>query len=171
MNNKRQIWPIAVALIILLVMFLTACARIDVSPPLFRLAEPPSRTVPGDYEVLWGRAVGWFDAHEAEIIELDEAAGLVSGRLALPAADGRIDCGTFHVDEVLTPPDIAKQADIRIKLHGRSAATPLVLVTVTGHYKLSVMSTYAARRITRSGPCVSRGGLEKQIFSFLKPPA
>ena len=87
MSNKRQIWPIAVALIILLIMFLTACARIDVSPPLFRLPEPPSRTVPGDYEVLWDRAIGWFDAHEAEITELDEeAAALLEEYEAAKAA-------------------------------------------------------------------------------------
>lgn len=169
MNNKNQVWPIAVALLVMLLMLIAGCARIDVSPPLFKPAPPASRAIDADYETLWRRAIGWFDAHEAEITAIDEGQGMVSGRLTLPGDDARLDCGTFHVSEVLTPPEIAKQADIRITLYGRHAAVPLVLVTVIGHYKLSVMSTYAAKRINRSGPCLSRGGLEKQIFSFLRP--
>ena len=136
-----------------------------------QLAPPSARILQVDYSTAWSRTIGWFDAHELEITDIDEGFGLIVGRLALPDDDRQVDCGDFNIRAAVSPPQLKKHAKVRVHLSRGFGATSQVLIAVTGQYRLDVMNTYAARMITHTGPCVSRGGIEKQIFDFLKGAA
>lgn len=166
-KNKKNLGLAIIAIIILALLALTGCAKIEITPPAARPDAPRSHALPVDYDRLWARTIGWFDAHEVEITEINERYGLVSGVLHLDEGETQLDCGTFHVTTALSQPQISREAHIRVQLHGALSVRPSVLVAVTGTYKLDVIDNYAAQTIRKTGPCVSRGALETQIVSFL----
>lgn len=172
MDSDKNQWLIILAIIgFLLLMLLTAsCARIEATPPEVQLLPAPSRTVPVDYDTALARSIGWFDAHEAEITEIDRKLSYVEGRLGMGGDDTRLDCGTFQVSTALSRPSLLKVAKVRIYLRNVFGSYTETRVTVTGNYKMTVVDNYAARLVSRSGPCVSRGGLEREIFAFLSGP-
>jgi len=150
-----------------LVVGLSGCANVEITPPIMQLAPPSARILQVDYSTAWSRTIGWFDAHEFEITEIDEGLGLIAGRLALPEDDAHIDCGTFDIRSPVSPPVMKKYAKLRVHLTQGFGASSQVLISVTAQYRLDVMNTYAGQRMTYTGPCVSRGGIEKQVFNFL----
>jgi|GEM_PF-748078 hypothetical protein len=156
---------------LVLPVVLAGCAQVTITPPKIQLAPPSARILQVDYPTAWSRTIGWFDAHELEITDIDEGFGLIVGRLALPDDDRQVDCGDFNIRAAVSPPQLKKHAKVRVHLSRGFGATSQVLIAVTGQYRLDVMNTYAARMITDTGPCVSRGGIEKQIFAFLKGAA
>ena len=166
---------------LVLPVVLAGCAQVTITPPKIQLAPPSARILQVDYPTAWSRTIGWFDAHELEITDIDEGFGLIVGRLALPEGDRpeeqgpdedrQVDCGDFNIRAAVSPPQLKKHAKVRVHLSRGFGATSQVLIAVTGQYRLDVMNTYAARMITHTGPCVSRGGIEKQIFAFLKGAA
>jgi hypothetical protein len=156
---------------LVLPVVLAGCAQVTITPPVIQLAPPSARILQVDYPTAWSRTIGWFDAHELEITDIDEGFGLIVGRLALPDDDRQVDCGDFNIRAAVSPPQLKKHAKVRVHLSRGFGATSQVLIAVTGQYRLDVMNTYAARMITHTGPCVSRGGIEKQIFAFLKGAA
>ena len=165
-HNKNLVLLI-IAIVLLALLALTGCAKIEVTPPAARPDAPRSHALPVDYDRLWARTIGWFYAHEVEITEISERFGLVSGVLYVAEDDAPLDCGTFHVTTALSQPQISREAHIRVQLNGAVLARPQVLVGVTGTYKLDVIDNYAAQTIRKTGPCVSRGMLENEIISFL----
>lgn len=165
-HNKNLILLI-IAIVLLALLALTGCAKIEVTPPAARPDAPRGHALPVDYDRLWARTIGWFDAHEVEITEINERFGLVSGVLHLAEGSVPLDCGTFHVTTALSQPQISREAHIRVQLNGAVLARPQVLVAVTGTYKLDVIDNYAAQTIRKTGPCVSLGVLEDEIISFL----
>ena len=165
-NNKNLILLI-IALVLFALLVLTGCAKIEVTPPTAQPDAPRSHALPIDYPRLWARAIGWFDAHEIEITDINERTGLVSGVLTLTGDSDRLDCGTFHVTTALSQPQLTKRAQIRVQMQSAYAGASQVLVAVTGTYRLDVMDNYAAQTIRKTGPCVSRGTLEREIVSFL----
>lgn len=154
-------------LTIMLLLGAGACATIEVTPPEARLTPAPLRTLPVSFDDGWARTIGWFDAHEAEITEIDQKLNFVEGRLGLSADDQRLDCGTFHIDAALSPPSIVKIAKLRIYLRNVFDTHAEARINVTGHYKMTLIDNYAGQMITRTGPCVSGGGLEREVFAFL----
>lgn len=148
-------------------LLVASCASVEIIPPDARLAPPSARILKVAYPTAWSRTIGWFDAHELEITDIDEALGLIQGRLALPDDDTQVDCGRFNINTAITPPKLQKHAKVRVHLSRGFEATSQVLISVTGQYRLDVMDNYAAQVITHTGPCVSLGGIEKQIFNFL----
>ena len=170
-NDERKWWVYLAILGLLVLLLMTAsCAKIEVTPPEVRLTAAPVRTLPVGYEEAWARTIGWFDAHEAEITDIDQGNRYIEGRLGLASMDARLDCGTFHVDTALSPPSIVKIAKVRVYLRGVFAEHAEARINVTGYYKMTLVDNYAAQLITRTGPCVSRGGLEREIFAFLAGP-
>lgn len=165
-HNKNLVLVI-IAIILLALLALTGCAKIEVTPPDARPDTPRNHALPVAYDRLWARTIGWFDVHEVEITEINERFGLVSGVLHLQEGDGQLDCGTFHITTALSQPKLSREAHIRVQLNGAVLARPQVLVAVTGAYKLDVIDNYAAQTIRKTGPCVSRGVLENEIVSFL----
>lgn len=165
-HNKNLVLLI-IAIVLLALLALTACAKIEVTPPAARPDAPRSHALPIDYDRLWARTIGWFDAHEVEITEINERFGLVSGVLQMQEGSAQLDCGTFHVTTALSQPELRREAHIRVQLNGAVSARPQVLVAVTGTYKLDVIDNYAAQTIRKTGPCVSLGVLENEIISFL----
>lgn len=155
---------------VLVTVWLGGCATIAVTPPEASLTPAPLRTLPIGFDDGWARAIGWFDAREAEITDIDQKLNFVEGRLGLPADDLRLDCGTFHIDTALSPPSIVKIAKVRIYLRGVFDNHAEARINVTGHYKMTLIDNYAGQLITRTGPCVSRGALEREIFGFLAGP-
>ena len=168
-NNNWWIAPAMIGLLVLL-MLTASCAKIEVTPPQLRLLPAPVRMLPVNYYEGWARAIGWFDAHEAEISDIDQGNRFIEGRLGLSGDDTRLDCGTFHVDTALSPPSIVKVAKVRIYLRGVFAEHAEARINVTGHYKMTLVDNYAAQLITRTGPCVLAGRLERGIFAFLAGP-
>jgi hypothetical protein len=150
---------------------LASCARVDIIPPDSQLPPPAVRIIQDDAPRVWSRMMGWFDAHEVEISEINEAQGVIIGSLALAEDDTQVDCGRFTIKSSLTPPVLKKRARVRAHFSKGFGGSLQVLISVTGTYRLDVMNTYAAQMITHTGPCVSRGGLEKQIFAFLQGTA
>ena len=170
-NNNGQWIIILVILGFLGVMLLTAsCARIETTPPQTQLFQAPNRTLAVDYDTALARSIGWFDAHEAEITEIDHSQNFVEGRFGLSGDDARLDWGSFQVDTALSQPNLLKIATVRINLREVFGSHVEARITVTGSYKITVIDNYAARLISRNGPCLSRGGLEREIFAFLNGP-
>lgn len=167
-DEHKKNFILAVIMIVLLALLaLTGCAKVSVTPPAPRPDAPQNRVLSGDHSQIWSRAIGWFDAHEVEITDIDERSGIIRSRLPVAEADGVIDCGTFRVNQALSPPDINREAQVRIQMRGGFSHQSTVLVSVTGSYRFEMIDTYEAQTITRNGPCVSLGSLERDIFAFL----
>ena len=90
--------------------------------------------------------------------------------MGLAGTDLRLDCGTFNVNTALSAPSLLKIANVRIYVRNVFGSHDEVRVNVTGTYKMTVIDNYAAQLVTRSGPCVSPGQLEREIFAFLSGP-
>lgn len=167
-ENKNKNLLLGLFLIVLFgLAMLTACAKIEVIPPKPRPDAPQSHSLPVDYDRLWARAIGWFDAYEAEIIDIDERGGVILGKLVLDGERDWLDCGTFKINAALSQPQVTKTATVRVQVRGAFSTHPQVLVVVTGVYKLDLIDNYAAQTIRKTGPCVLRGSMEREIFRFL----
>lgn len=164
---KKNLGVTVFLIIVFGLLMLTGCANVSVTPPTPRLDAAQSRAVPGNYVDVWARAIGWFDAHEVEITEIDERLGTIFGRFKLPTEATVLDYGTFHVRKALSPPRLSREAQVRVQMRGAMVSQPSVLISVTGHYQFEMIDNYAAETIKRSGPCVSRGVLERNILDFL----
>lgn len=158
---------IALALTLLMGLLLTACTKVEVTPPAYELKLSESRQLHAGYDRVWARAIGWFDANELAIERIDEKTGFIEGRLPLPDDSSFLDCGTVKLRNVIGKPKMEKAGRVRMIVRGRSAPTASVTIFTTGTYKLSVKDPYAGRDVYRSGPCTSNGELEQQIFAFL----
>jgi hypothetical protein len=109
-NENKKNMVLAIILVLLFaVLALTGCAKIEVTPPAPRLDAPRSHALPVAYDRLWARAIGWFDAHEAEIIDIDERGGVIIGTLPIALESDRLDCGTFHIKAALSKPKRRKR--------------------------------------------------------------
>ena len=161
--------PVLLALLGLLVLgfVLAGCTKIEVTPPAYELKLSESRQLRADYNRIWARAIGWFDANELEIERIDERSGFIEGRLPLPDDSPYLDCGTVKLRNVVGKPRLQKAGRVRMIVRGRSAPTASVTIFTTGTYRLSIKDPYAGREVYRSGPCTSSGELEQRIFAFL----
>ena len=166
-KNKKNVIIGIILVVLVSLLALTGCAQIEVTPPKPRPDAPKSHLLPVNYDRLWSRAIGWFDAHEAEITDIDERNGLIYGIVPVATGSDRLDCGTFHINSPLSRPQLTQSANVRVQMRGVLSTHPQVLVVVTGTYKLDLIDNYAAQTIRRTGPCVSRGTLESEILSFL----
>ena len=113
-HNKNLVLLI-IAIVLLALLAFTGCAKIEVTPPAARPDAPRSHALPVDYDRLWARTIGWFDAHEVEITEINERFGLVSGVLYVAEDDAPLNCGMFHVTPALSQPKISREAHIRVQ--------------------------------------------------------
>lgn len=166
-NNNNHILLGLILVFLFAIAMLTACAQIEVIAPAPSPDAPQSHALPVDYDRLWARAIGWFDAYEAEIIDIDERGGVILGKLVLDADSDWLDCGTFKINAALSQPKLTQTATVRVQLRGAFTTHPQALVVVTGTYKLDLIDNYAAQTIRKTGPCVSRGLMECEIFRFL----
>ena len=146
---------------------LASCTKIEITPPAYELKLSESRQLRADYNRIWARAIGWFDANELEIERIDEKSGFIEGRLPLPDDSPYLDCGTVKLKNVVGKPKLEKVGRVRMIVRGRSAPTASVTIFTTGTYRLSIKDPYAGREVYRSGPCTSSGELEQRIFAFL----
>lgn len=167
-DHKKNFVLAAIFIVLLAILVLTGCANISVTPPKPRPDATLSRNVSGNFDEIWSRAIGWFDAHEVEITEIDERSGTINGLLSVPEEAAVLDCGIFHFNRALSAPKVSRDAHVRIQMRDGFSRTPHVLVAVTGSYHAEMIDNYAAQTITRNGPCVSLGKLEADIFAFLR---
>lgn len=166
-DHKKNFVLALILIALVAILALTGCANISVTPPAPRPDAVQSRIVPGEYAHIWARAIGWFDAHEVEITDIDERGGLIHGRLSVAEGAGVIDCGTFQVTRALSPPRLSRDARVQVQMRGGLSQPLQVLVAVTGTYRIEIIDNYAAHTISHTGPCVSLGTLERDIFAFL----
>ena len=172
---RRGLFPIALAFLVtvLLGLALSACTKLEVTPPNYELRLSKSRQVQKPLDRVWARAIGWFDANELELERIDERTGYIEGKLAVSQNSPVMDCGTVATRNVVGKPALTQSGRVRMQVSGQDArnaeAAPSATVTIymSGTYRLSVFDRYAGREVYRSGPCVSNGELEKRIFAFL----
>lgn len=178
MNNKKKtatwrwrrgLLPILLAFVVtlLLGLVLSACTKIEVTPPAYELRLSESKQLRADFDRAWARAIGWFDANVLEIERIDEKTGFIEGRLPLTDDNPYLDCGTVKLRNVVGKPTLKKTGKVRMIVRGRLAPTASVTIFTSGTYRLSIKDPYAGREVYRSGPCISSGELENRIFAFL----
>jgi hypothetical protein len=166
---RRGLFPIglAFALTFLLGTLLTACTKVEVTPPAYQLKLSESKQLRSDYNRAWARAIGWFDANELAIERIDEKTGYIEGTLPMQQETPYLDCGSISFRNVVGKPKMQKAGRVRIIIRGQRAPTASVTIFTTGTYRVSIKDPYAGREVYRSGPCTSSGELERRIFSFL----
>lgn len=149
-----------------LLLSLTACSSIKVTPPADSHAEK-SRTYSIPFDKSWVRAVDWFADHNVAIEKIEKPSGLITAKYIINANDNYLDCGDIKITGTLPDQTIEKFGTLNVTVRSISENESKMNVNFFGEYKIQARDAWDGRAIASNGRCVSTGLLEKSILGYI----
>ncbi len=150
----------------ILLMVITGCASIKVTPPTDNYQQR-KMTYEKPFEETWVKAVDWFAEHNVVIDKIEKSSGLLTAKHKLRANDFFLNCGDIKATGLLKPPVIDKFGMLNVTVREKGPNKSRVTVNFFGEFVLNGNDAWDARPVSTKGHCISTGEVENSILAYI----